>query len=292
MLALAEPGLPRRCLQERNDRPATPEETKGASGLNWEHLPAAGEPIPIRNRDRTVGARLAGELAYRGHPQTLGGKTVELHFRGSAGQSFGAFTARGMRFVLTGEANDYVGKGLSGADLVLRPAGLAARAPHENVILGNVALYGATSGRLFAGGTAGERFAIRNSGADAVVEGVGDHACEYMTGGRVVVLGDVGWNFGAGMTGGEAYVYDAHDQLEARLNRESVLARSADEGELARLRLLLEEHVAWTGSARASALLAAWGECAPRFRKVSPLVDASNAAQPGVALPSASGVAP
>ena len=250
------------------------------------------EPIRIRNRDRTVGARLSGELAYRGHPQTLAGETVEVRFRGSAGQSFGAFAARGMRFVLHGEANDYVGKGLSGAELVLRPAGLAAEAPHENVILGNVALYGATSGRLFAGGTAGERFAIRNSGADAVVEGVGDHGCEYMTGGRVVVLGEVGWNFGAGMTGGEAYVLDEHEHLVARLNGESVSARAVQGEELERLRALLEEHVAWTGSARARALLGSWAESSTRFKRVGPVVEVPAKAAADPVAASATGVTP
>ena len=291
VLAVAEPGVPRRCMQERNDRPATPEEAKGASGLTWDNLRAATGPISIRNRDRTVGARLAGELAYRGHPQTLSGETVEIHFKGSAGQSFGAFTARGMRFVLTGEANDYVGKGLSGAELVLRPAGRAAQASHENVILGNVALYGATSGRLFAGGTAGERFAIRNSGADAVVEGVGDHACEYMTGGSVVVLGEVGWNFGAGMTGGEAFVYDEHDQLATRLNSESVVARDLQAEELELVRAMVEEHHSLTGSVRARALLDSWREHGPLFRRVSPAIDVAKPL-PDVALSSAIGSAP
>jgi glutamate synthase (NADPH/NADH) large chain len=197
-----------------------------------------------------------------------------------------------MRFLLTGEANDYVGKGLSGADLALSPAGLAAQAPHQNVILGNVALYGATSGRLFAAGTAGERFAIRNSGADAVVEGVGDHACEYMTGGRVVVLGEIGWNFGAGMTGGEAYVFDEHDHLPDRLNAESVTAGAVEGEDLEVLRGLLQEHVTWTQSARAQALLSSWGRSAARFKKVSPLLESTAGPQQDAGVTSASAVSP
>jgi glutamate synthase (NADPH/NADH) large chain len=292
LLAAPESGAPRRCTQERNDRPATPEEQERVSALTWGNLPGPHDPMPIHNRDRTVGARLSGELAWRGHPQTVTKEGVELHFRGSAGQSFGAFGARGMRLVLTGEANDYVGKGLSGAELVLKPAGLACDAPHENVILGNVALYGATSGRLFAGGTAGERFAIRNSGADAVVEGLGDHGCEYMTGGRVVVIGEVGWNFGAGMTGGEAYVLDEHGKLGAHLNAESVSARAPSAEELEILRGLLEEHLSRTGSVRAAALLEGWSEYSARFRKVAPAVAVALGQQQGSDATSATAAAP
>ena len=162
----------------------------------------------IANRDRAVGARLAGRLALRRAQGDLPAD-VTFNLNGVAGQSFGAFTVEGMRLVLEGQANDFVGKGLSGGELVIRARGLAAKDSGQHVILGNVALYGATAGKLFAAGRAGERFAVRNSGAIAVVEGVGDHGCEYMTGGVVAVLGRVGINFGAGMTGGLAWVYDA-----------------------------------------------------------------------------------
>jgi glutamate synthase (ferredoxin) len=162
----------------------------------------------IANRDRAVGSRLAGELALRRVQADLPAD-VTFNLDGVAGQSFGAFAVEGMKLVLHGQANDFVGKGLSGGELVIRACGLAAKDSGQHVILGNVALYGATAGSLFAAGRAGERFAVRNSGATAVVEGVGDHGCEYMTGGIVAVLGRVGINFGAGMTGGLAWVYDA-----------------------------------------------------------------------------------
>ncbi|MGH7466056.1 MAG: glutamate synthase subunit alpha, partial [Longimicrobiales bacterium] len=232
---------------------------------------APTEPVGIRNRDRSVGARLSGDLVRGRLARAATGDAIELRFRGSAGQSFGAFGARGLRFVLTGEANDYVAKGLSGAEIVLRPAGLARTEPHEHVIMGNVALYGATSGRLFAAGRAGERFAIRNSGAEAVVEGVGDHGCEYMTGGQVVVLGAVGWNFGAGMTGGTAYILDAHDAIGPRLNAESVTAMRPTDEELERARRLLVVHVRLTGSVRGAGLLSHWGDAAELIHCIRPV---------------------
>src|SRR5207302_3651258 len=171
----------------------------------------------IANRDRAVGARLAGELALR-RAQGDFPADVTFNLNGVAGQSFGAFTVEGMRLVLEGQANDLVGNGLSGGERVIRARGLAAKDSGQHVILGNVALYGATAGKLFAAGRAGERFAVRNSGAIAVVEGVGDHGCEYMTGGVVVVLGDTGRNFGAGMTGGTAYVLDEPETFARRFN--------------------------------------------------------------------------
>ncbi|MGH7576842.1 MAG: hypothetical protein ACREM1_17170, partial [Longimicrobiales bacterium] len=170
----------------------------------------------------------------------------------------------------TGEANDYVGKGLCGGELILRPAGAARRAPHRNLILGNVALYGATSGRLFAAGVAGERFGVRNSGASAVVEGVGDHACEYMTGGVIVILGETGSNFGAGMTGGTAFVFDESDTFTERANDEFVACRRLDDVDAAILRALLETHVERTQSVHAAALVAQWDTTRERFWKVEP----------------------
>ena len=162
----------------------------------------------ITNADRSIGARLSGEIALL-RAQAEVPADVTFNLKGTAGQSFGAFTVGGIKLVLTGQANDFVGKGLSGGEIVIRARGQAAKDSGQHVILGNVALYGATAGQLNAAGRAGERFAVRNSGATAVVEGIGDHGCEYMTGGLVAILGSVGINFGAGMTGGLAWVYDA-----------------------------------------------------------------------------------
>jgi glutamate synthase (NADPH/NADH) large chain len=224
----------------------------------------------IRNSDRTVGARISGEIALRWGGRGLPPDSVDLRFTGAAGQSFGAFAGPGLRLELTGEANDYVGKGLCGAELILRPVGAAARASNQNVILGNVALYGATSGRLFAAGKAGERFAVRNSGASAVVEGAGDHACEYMTGGTIVVLGATGVNFGAGMTGGTAFVHDQEEALPTRLNTASVTCSRPGEDDLEMLRSLIAEHADHTHSVHAGQLLANWEETSAQIWRVSP----------------------
>ncbi len=272
MLASVE-GDARRNQVPRNDRP----ESDALDDAIWRAAaPAADRGAPfdgewtIRNRDRSVGARLSGHVALRQGDGSPAAPTIRLRLRGSAGQSFGAFGARGLRLELDGQANDYVGKGLSGAELILRPVGRARRAPHRHVILGNVALYGATGGSLFAAGAAGERFAVRNSGATAVVEGVGDHGCEYMTGGCVLVLGRTGWNFGAGMTGGAAFVLDEDGGLHARVNRDSVVSRGLEPDELEQVRRLVEEHARRTGSARAAWLLerstSAWSD----FRAVVP----------------------
>ena len=272
MLARGDGDAPR-CTQERNDRPEPPpldEELARAAAPAIE----AGTPFrarrAIRNADRSVGARMAGMVALRHGGRGLPRGTISVDLEGSAGQSFGAFCPPGVTLRLTGAANDYVGKGLSGGELVLAPEGLARREPDRHVILGNVALYGATGGRLFAAGVAGERFAVRNSGATAVVEGVGDHGCEYMTGGTVVVLGGTGSNFGAGMTGGVAYVLDAGDTLAERVNDASVACRPATDGELDEVRALVVEHAELTGSASAAALLAAWDRTASRLRAVVP----------------------
>ena len=185
----------------------------------------------VKNEDRSLGARLAGELALLRCKQPSVAPDIRVRMRGTAGQSFGAFCCEGMSLVLDGQANDYVGKGLGGGELVLRAPGRLADSPGAHVILGNVVLYGATAGFLFAAGSAGERFAIRNSGATAVVEGVGEHGCEYMTGGTVLVLGLTGRNFGAGMTGGTAYVWDPEGKFvsEQRFHAEFVDAgRSAN----------------------------------------------------------------
>jgi glutamate synthase (ferredoxin) len=231
-----------------------------------------GLAYTIRNTDRTVGAKLSGAIAAAYGDAGLPAGSIVAHLTGTAGQSFGAFTLHGVTLRLTGQANDYVGKGLAGGEIVIRPPDAAKYVWHHNVILGNTALYGATAGELYAAGRAGERFAVRNSGARAVVEGVGDHGCEYMTGGLVVVLGKTGRNFGAGMTGGAAYVYDRYDALPARANTQLVtLQRVARAEERAELRAMLERHADRTGSPRAREILDGWETHLPLFWRVAPV---------------------
>ena len=194
-----------------------------------------------------------------------------IKFTGSAGQSFGAFSASGLTFKLEGEANDYVGKGLSGARLAIFPPAASTFTPENNILIGNVALYGATSGELYVRGKAGERFAVRNSGATAVVEGVGDHGCEYMTGGRVLVLGRTGRNFAAGMSGGLAWVYDPEGRFPVNCNPDMVALEGLAETDEAEIQALLKQHVELTGSHLANFLLGNWEEEAGRFVKVFPL---------------------
>jgi len=228
--------------------------------------PALIEPRHlITNGDRAVGARLGGAIARKMGSGSPPGR-VRVRFEGSAGQSFGAFMTRGVELDLVGEANDYVGKAMSGGRIVISPPPGDAGRP---CLLGNTALYGATGGSLFCAGSAGERFAVRNSGATAVVEGVGDHACEYMTAGTVVILGEVGLNLGAGMTGGQAYVHGEPEALRRSLNDELVLARRPDPSQLEEIRALLERHARHTGSTRATAILERWPEEALRFVRVA-----------------------
>ena len=239
-----------------------------------------GEPVtiemPIRNVDRTVGTLLSNHIVRRHGPNGLPEDTVRLSFTGSAGQSLGSWLAGGVTLELVGDANDYVGKGLSGGRLIVRPSPEATFVPEENVVIGNVALYGATSGEAFFGGIAGERFCVRNSGASAVVEGVGAHGCEYMTGGRAVILGATGRNFAAGMSGGIAYVWDPVGDFAARCNQDLVeLDRfdrfsgrmKTDERELRRL---IHAHVRHTDSARGQAILNEWESRLAEFVRVIP----------------------
>jgi glutamate synthase domain-containing protein 2/glutamate synthase domain-containing protein 1/glutamate synthase domain-containing protein 3 len=225
----------------------------------------------IRNADRTVGARLGGAVGLEfgesdgSPPRPIGSASVR--FTGEAGQSFGAFLTPGVEFVLTGEANDYVGKGLGGGRIVVRPPSDDAG---DAVLIGNTVLYGATAGELYVAGRAGERFAVRNSGADAVCEGTGDHVCEYMTGGRVVVLGPTGFNVGAGMTGGECYVFDEGAEILARVNGQLVDVRRAEGGELLGVRALVRRHVELTGSAVGQALLDDWEDRSGGFWRIAP----------------------
>ena len=226
----------------------------------------------LRNTDRAVGSRLSGQIVRRIGASGLPPHSLRLRLNGKAGQSLGAFLAPGITLEVQGCANDYAGKGLSGGILVVRPARNARLSAAEQAVAGNVALYGATSGEAYFCGQAGERFAVRNSGAIAVVEGVGDHACEYMTGGTVVVLGRTGYNFAAGMSGGTAYVYDADEHFQNRCNIESVDLESVwqeDDREI--LRRLVEQHAAHTESTKAASLLANWDAALPLFVKVMPL---------------------
>lgn len=263
LLWVPDTGFPRRNVADRNELLAGSELGDRLAEEALAELDGEGAPVrlryTIRNTDRTVGARLSGRLARRHGNTGLPAHTVVVEFEGTAGQSFGAFACPGMHLHLAGQANDYVGKGLGGGELVLRPPGSGRYRWHENVILGNTALYGATNGRLFAAGRAGERFAVRNSGAQAVVEGLGDHGCEYMTGGVVVVLGEVGRNFGAGMTGGVAYLYDPADRLPGRYNPQLItLQRVARPESVRQLRRLVEEHYQLTTSPRAREILDDW----------------------------------
>jgi glutamate synthase (NADPH/NADH) large chain len=228
--------------------------------------------LSVRNTDRAVGAMLAGEVA-RGHGAAgLPDGTIEIIMRGSAGQSFGAFLTPGITLELEGDANDYVGKGLSGGRIVVYPPQDATFAWEDNVLVGNTVMYGATGGEMYLAGTAGERFAVRNSGARAVVEGVGEHGCEYMTGGVVVVLGRTGRNFAAGMSGGVAYVFERERTFRALCNTATVeLETLADESEVWLVYGLIEEHVRYTGSPLGNRILDNWEAMIPHFVKVIPV---------------------
>jgi glutamate synthase (NADPH) large chain len=228
--------------------------------------------LKIRNVNRVAGTITGSEITRKYGPEGLPPGTIRLTFKGSAGQSFSAFVPRGMTMILEGDANDYVGKGLSGGTVVVYPPKDAIFAAEENILIGNVALYGATSGEAFFRGVAGERFAVRNSGASTVVEGVGDHGCEYMTGGRVVVLGPTGRNFAAGMSGGVAYVLDdERASFATRCNKEMVgLGKIDDPAEIQDVRALISRHAELTGSRRAQEILAAWTQVLPSFVRVMP----------------------
>ncbi|HEY0946094.1 MAG TPA: glutamate synthase large subunit [Opitutaceae bacterium] len=227
--------------------------------------------LPIRNVNRVVGTITSYEVTKKWGAKGLPEDTIRLQFKGSAGQSFGAFVTKGMTLSIEGDANDYFGKGLSGGKLIVHPPANASFKAEENIIIGNVALYGATGGEIYVRGMAGERFAVRNSGVNAVVEGVGDHACEYMTGGRVVVLGQTGRNFAAGMSGGVAYVLDPRGDFATRVNPQMVGVEKLEEPkEIAELRALIEKHFDYTQSARARQVLDAWDASVPQFVKIMP----------------------
>ncbi len=235
---------------------------------------SSGKPaevkVHLQSVDRTFGTLLGADIT-RKHPEGLPDDTITVNCTGSGGQSFGAFIPKGLTLRLTGDSNDYFGKGLSGGKLTVRVPEEAKYDPHENIIIGNVALYGATSGKAFIAGMAGERFCIRNSGAIAVVEGVGEHGCEYMTGGIAVVLGETGKNFAAGMSGGVAYVLDEENKLYKNLNKQLVTMEAVElKSDQEELRSLIEEHVACTGSERGKTILESFDTYAPMFKKIIP----------------------
>jgi len=266
--------IARRCVQ--------PQDHGLSQALDYQLIDHAREAIenktpveiklPIRNVHRTVGAMLSGEIARRYGSEGLPDNTIRFEFNGSAGQSFGAFLAKGVTLTLEGDANDYVGKGLSGGRLIVYPPRKSSFVPEENILIGNVVLYGATSGEAFFNGMAGERFAVRNSGATAVVEGLGDHGCEYMTKGLVIVLGRAGRNFAAGMSGGIAYVLDEKgDFAEKRCNLAGVdLEPVMDSGDIQLLRHWITMHFEATGSPRAEWILDQWTAMLPKFIKIFP----------------------
>lgn len=224
----------------------------------------------IKNTDRAVGTMLSNEISKRYEGKGLPDGIIKYHFKGSAGQSFGAFGAKGLEFVLEGEANDYFGKGLSGARLISIPDEAARFVPAENIIIGNVAFYGATSGEAYINGMAGERFCVRNSGVHAVVEGIGDHGCEYMTGGIAVILGAIGKNFAAGMSGGVAYLYDPENEKAININQEMVDLDSLSDADLIYLKELIEKHMKYTNSDMAKDILQEWEINKVQFLKVMP----------------------
>lgn len=227
--------------------------------------------LPIRNTNRVVGTILGSEVTRRFGAAGLPQDTIRLHFRGSAGQSFGAFVPKGITLSLEGDSNDYVGKGLSGGKIIVAPSDKATFKPEENIIIGNVGFYGATAGEAYIRGIAGERFCVRNSGVNAVVEGVGDHGCEYMTGGRVIILGKTGRNFAAGMSGGIAYVLDLDGTFINRCNLEMVLLdRVENPSEAEEMKAMIERHAAYTRSEWALSILNNWSENLPKFVKVIP----------------------
>ena len=237
-----------------------------------EHKTVADFKMPIRNVHRTVGAMMSGEIARRYGSEGLPDDTISIQFSGSAGQSFGAFLAKGVTLCLEGDANDYVGKGLSGGKLIVYPPQTSSFLPEQNILVGNTVLYGATSGEAYFNGVAGERFAVRNSGATTVVEGVGDHGCEYMTKGTVVILGNTGKNFAAGMSGGIAYVFDEQGEfVSTRCNCSGVdLDPIFDAEDIQLLERLIAKHVEYTGSPRGKRIQENWPAMLPKFIKVFP----------------------
>ncbi|HUC92641.1 MAG TPA: glutamate synthase large subunit [Paenibacillus sp.] len=267
-------NAPRYCVQEQNHGLDDSLDVKQLLPLAQPALEkgeAVSATLPVANTNRVVGTIVGSEVTRRYGAAGLPEDTIRFHFVGSAGQSFGAFVPKGMTLSLEGDSNDYVGKGLSGGKIIIAPSPKATFKAEENVIIGNTAFYGATGGEAYIRGIAGERFAVRNSGVKVVVEGTGDHGCEYMTGGRVVVLGATGRNFAAGMSGGIAYIYDAAGDFYRHCNMEMVgLERLEDEAEIEEVQTMIRRHVEYTGSAVGKAVLNDWPNALPKFVKVIP----------------------
>jgi glutamate synthase (NADPH/NADH) large chain len=284
LLVQADPGPHARycTIEGRNEVPETldAQMIKDAAAL-FERGEKMQLAYAIRNTHRAIGTKFSSKIVRRFGMTGLQPGHLTVRLRGSAGQSLGAFGVRGLKLEVFGDANDYVGKGLSGADIVVRPAPSSPLHSQDNTIIGNTCLYGATAGTLFAAGQAGERFAVRNSGANAVVEGCGSNGCEYMTGGTVVVLGPVGDNFGAGFTGGMAFVYDREELFEKRLNPDTLTwQRVATEHWEQVLRDLVEQHVAQTSSRYGAMLLHDWPREIGRFWQIVPKEYVKYLAQP------------
>ncbi len=283
-VAKDDPTAVRHATRARNDGP----EDRTLDDIILQDAKEAindGKPMTlsykITNINRSTGTQVSGEIGYQYGGEGLPEGTVDLRFSGSSGQSFGAFLAPGVRLVLTGEANDYVGKGMSGGEIIIKAISPRKYTPHECIILGNTVMYGATGGKLFANGKGGERFCVRNSGGTAVVEGAGDHCCEYMTNGTVVVLGETGKNFGAGMTGGVAYVLDLQDQFLNRYNPQLITPhRLTDEADETTLKGLIYKHLEVTESDIAREILADWPKFSAKFWKVCPTVPAAKPVAP------------
>ncbi|MBI3615074.1 MAG: glutamate synthase large subunit [Candidatus Omnitrophica bacterium] len=276
---LADPdptgSRPKRCLVGRNDRPSDEpldEQILAEARPALEGRARVTLRYPVKNHQRSVGTRVAYEIAVRyGDSGLPGGSLIECQLTGSAGQSFGAFLIQGMRLVLTGEANDYVGKGMHGGEIVVKPSPRIPTKSEDLVLIGNTVMYGATGGTLYVNGRGGERFCVRNSGGSAVVEGIGDHGCEYMTGGVILVLGPTGRNFGAGMTGGIAFIFDPEEVFPKRLNPSLVeLHRVEDPEDQDLVKTMIRAHAELTGSRRAKELLSNWEQALPQFWKVNP----------------------
>ena len=270
-----QPDVGTYCTRAAGSRPRAVARSHDAARIwrsrRWRTATPVRAELPIINTNRTVGTILSHEIAKKWGEECLPDGTIHFKFTGSAGQSFGAFLAGGVTLELVGDANDYVGKGLSGGRLIIYPPAESSFVPEDNIIIGNVALYGATSGEAFFRGRAAERFAVRNSGAHAVIEGVGDHGCEYMTGGRVVILGPTGRNFAAGMSGGIAYVWDPSDAFLANCNLGMVeLEKVETDEDMVELRELIEKHATTPVPRWRADVLARWDEVLPQFVKVMP----------------------
>jgi glutamate synthase (NADPH/NADH) large chain/glutamate synthase (ferredoxin) len=274
-VARDDDSQPRHNTWERNDPPMG---RRLDDAILQDAREAVNDQLPlalsyrVKNTNRAVGTKLSGEIAYLWGEQGLPDGTIELKLRGSAGQSLGAFLSPGVKITLVGEANDYVGKGMAGGEIIVRPPTTRTYVAHENSIVGNTCLYGGTGGLFFAAGRAGERFAVRNSGVTAVIEGVGDHGCEYMTGGRVLVLGKTGKNFGAGMTGGIAFVLDLDESFAIGLNRELVTnERLEAEEDILAVKELVYKHLERTESDQAKEILGGWNRYQSKFWRIRPI---------------------